>query len=50
LREASAVNQWLHDMSRMQWPGGVTVGTASFAATEEGSEGIVMLRKPPAKG
>lgn len=50
LQESSAVTRWLHDMSRMRWPGGVTVGTASFAATEGGSEGIVMLRKPPAKG
>ncbi len=50
LQESSEVSRWLRNMSRMRWPGGVTVGTASFAATEDGSEGIVMLRKPPAKG
>jgi hypothetical protein len=50
LQRSSAVNQWLHDMNQLRWPGGLTVGTAVFAGTEGGSEGMLMLRKPPAKG
>jgi hypothetical protein len=50
LQQASAVNQWLRDMGQLRWPGGLTVGTAVFSGTEGGSEGMLMLRKPPAKG
>lgn len=50
LQESSAVNQWLHDMNQLRWPGGLRVGTAIFSGTEGGSEGILILRKPPAKG
>lgn len=49
LQHESAVNQWLRDMHRLQWPGGLTVGTAVFAGTAGGSEGMLMLRRPPAK-
>jgi hypothetical protein len=45
--QSSAVNQWLRDMHRLPWPGGLTPGTVVFAGTENGSEGILMLRKPP---
>ena len=44
---SSAVNQWLRDMHRLPWPGGLTPGTVVFAGTADGSEGILMLRKPP---
>jgi len=37
-------------MNQLRWPGGLTVGTAVFSGTEEGSAGMLMLRKPPAKG
>jgi hypothetical protein len=50
LQQSSAVNQWLHDMNQLRWPGGLTVGTAIFSGTENGSEGMLMLRKPPAQG
>jgi hypothetical protein len=50
LQQSSAVNQWLRDMGQLRWPGGLTVGTAVFSGTEGGSEGMLMLRKPPAKG
>ena len=47
LAQSSAVNQWLSNMQRLAWPGGLTVGTAVFAGTEGGSEGLLMLRRPP---
>ena len=50
LESSSAVNQWLRNMNQLRWPGGLTVGTAVFSGTEEGSAGMLMLRKPPAKG
>jgi len=50
LQQSSAVNQWLRDMNQLRWPGGLRVGTAVFAASESGSEGMLMLRKLLAKG
>jgi len=46
-QESSPLNQWLHDMNQLRWPGGLMVGTAVFSANEGGSEGMLMLRKPP---
>jgi hypothetical protein len=46
--QADDINQWLSDMHRLPWPGGLTVGSAVFAATEGGSEGMLMLRRQAA--
>ena len=47
--QESQINQWLSNMHRVSWPGDVRVGTAVFTGTGEGSEGILMLHRPPPK-
>ena len=47
MQQASAVNQWLGNMNRVAWPGGLTVGTAIFSGVEDGTEGMLILRRRP---
>jgi len=49
MEQESGINQWLSNMHRIAWPGDVRVGTAVFSGTEDGSEGMLMLHRPPAK-
>jgi hypothetical protein len=47
VQQAPAVNQWLSSMQRMAWPGGLRAGTAIFSSSDDGMEGMLMLRKQP---